>query len=174
MTEVDERQALLDMANDGRTAELQSTLLQMLAGEGMDPAARALLAQTLTSRAERSGDDDEDNEDVDLEQRLDRSERRRRAIRTLRRRFAAMQDELEELRDRNEQFAAAVGACYRCWGRDPGCEVCDGRGRPGSGPLDRRLHDELVAPALRPAPSPSPLAPDSIVGPRGEERGRSK
>jgi hypothetical protein len=169
MTEVDQHQALLGMAASGRTDELQSAMLQMLGSEGMDPTTRALLAQSLTpSSGGGEGDDDDDVDDLD--QSLDRSERRRRAIRTLRRRFADLENELDELRDRNERFAAAVGACYRCWGEDRRCRVCGGRGRPGSQPRDRELFGELVAPALWTVRPDSPQAPDGAAGQPVEER----
>jgi hypothetical protein len=167
MTEIDQ-QALLGMAANGRTEELQSAMLQLLGSEGIDPTTRALLAQSLAPSG--SGDRD-DGDDVDeLDQTLDRSERRRRAIRTLRRRFADLQDELDELRDRNERFAAAVGACYRCWGEDRRCGLCRGRGRPGSEPRDRELFGQLVAPALWTVRPASPQAPDrGAVQPVEEE-----
>jgi hypothetical protein len=33
-------------------------------------------------------------------------------------------EELEELWERNEMLAAALGACAQCWGGDPGCPNC--------------------------------------------------
>jgi hypothetical protein len=168
MTEVDQRQALLDMAVGGRTEELQSALLQMLDAEGMDPTARALLSQSLAPSPTPPTDDDDAAE---LDESLDRSERRRRAIRTLRRRFADLQDELDDLRDRNERFAAALGACYRCWGEDRNCGLCRGRGRPGSRALDQESFDELVVPALRSARPANPPGPDRTVGHGGSKGG---
>jgi hypothetical protein len=169
MSEVDQRQALLDMAMGGRTEELQSALLQMLGAEGMDPMARTLLTQSLASPSVPATDDDDD--DAEFEESLDRSERRRRAIRTLRRRFADLQDELDELRDRNERFAAALGACYRCWGKDRGCGLCGGTGRPGSRAPDRKSFDELVVPALRSARRANPPGPDRTLGHAGSKGG---
>lgn len=75
--------------------------------------------------------------------------RRRRALWLLRERFADMQVELAELRERNEALAAALGACARCWGVDPGCEVCAGRGVPGSRLPQAPLFAHFVAPAVR-------------------------
>ncbi len=40
--------------------------------------------------------------------------------------------ELEELRERNEALAAALGACFACWGTDIFCTHCGGEGRPGA------------------------------------------
>jgi hypothetical protein len=59
--------------------------------------------------------------------------------------------ELEELRERNDVLAAALGACHLCWGEDPGCPACGGLGRPGAAPPDRQLFARLVAPAVQAA-----------------------
>jgi hypothetical protein len=57
--------------------------------------------------------------------------------------------ELEELRARVATLADALGACRRCWGEDPYCAVCRGRGRPGGRASDPLLFDVWVAPAVR-------------------------
>jgi hypothetical protein len=57
--------------------------------------------------------------------------------------------ELGVLRHRNDALAAALGACYLCWGEDPGCPTCAGRGSPGWASLDPHAYRRLVAPAVR-------------------------
>ncbi len=57
--------------------------------------------------------------------------------------------ELQELRERNDTLAAALGACYLCWGEDSACSHCRGRGRPGYTIPDKELFIEWVAPAVR-------------------------
>jgi hypothetical protein len=44
--------------------------------------------------------------------------------------------------------AAALGACYLCWGDDPGCEYCAGHGTPGWIEPDPELFELYVEPAL--------------------------
>jgi hypothetical protein len=66
-----------------------------------------------------------------------------------RRRLTALELEVERLQAINETLAAALGACPVCWGDDPGCRVCHGRGGPGSRRPDRELFARLVTPALR-------------------------
>ena len=56
--------------------------------------------------------------------------------------------ELALLRERNDLFAAAVGACCLCWGQDLGCRSCRGRGGPGFSMPDEALFQEYVAPAI--------------------------
>lgn len=57
-------------------------------------------------------------------------------------------NELEELRQRNDILADALGACYLCWGDDFNCPECNGQGRPGAAPPDRALFVEWIGPAL--------------------------
>jgi hypothetical protein len=57
--------------------------------------------------------------------------------------------EIEVLRERLDRCAAALGACGVCWGMDPSCRACRGRGRPGFALPDDALFDELVLPAVR-------------------------
>lgn len=57
--------------------------------------------------------------------------------------------ELEELRLRTRTLADALGACARCWGEDPDCPVCRGRGHPGGRAPDPELFDYWVAPVAR-------------------------
>jgi hypothetical protein len=69
--------------------------------------------------------------------------------RTLRRRLEHLEPELERLQEINDTLAAALGACEVCWGDDPDCETCRGRGGPGSLLPDRALCERLVMPAVR-------------------------
>jgi hypothetical protein len=54
----------------------------------------------------------------------------------------------DELLDRNNALAAAVGACD-CWGEDRDCAFCDGQGTPGWVRPDGELFAEYVDPAVR-------------------------
>jgi hypothetical protein len=67
----------------------------------------------------------------------------------LRRRLMELELEVDRLQEINETLAAALGACPVCWGDDPGCGVCHGRGGPGSLRPDRELFERLVTPAQR-------------------------
>jgi hypothetical protein len=57
--------------------------------------------------------------------------------------------ELKELRSRCDDLASALGACPFCWGKDPKCRACKGRGHPGFSVPDRKLFVEFVLPAVR-------------------------
>ena len=98
-------------------------------GQDGDADPTALLTQYLLQR--QTADDDETDDDED--DVLTSPERA----------------ELEDLRRRNEIFAAAVGACEICWGDDPACPICWGDGRPGWAEPNRGLFAEVAGPALR-------------------------
>lgn len=57
--------------------------------------------------------------------------------------------ELEVLRARNDALAAALGACSLCFGDDPLCDRCFGRGMPGSLPPKPKAFRKYVLPAFR-------------------------
>jgi hypothetical protein len=60
----------------------------------------------------------------------------------------ALLKEVQELRCRNDELAAALGACYLCWGEQSGCLICAGRGIPGSSPPELSAYIRYVAPAI--------------------------
>jgi hypothetical protein len=114
--------------------QLQSLLVQALGpgasavlGQDVDADPTALLTQYLLQR--QTPDDEDGDEDDPLN--------------------AGERAELEDLRRRNEIFAAAVGACEVCWGDDPACPICGGEGRPGWAEPSRGLFAEVAGPALR-------------------------
>lgn len=67
----------------------------------------------------------------------------------LRERVEGMLAEIKALRDRNDVFAAAVGACCLCWGQDLECRSCRGRGGPGFCIPDEGFFEEFVLPAIQ-------------------------
>lgn len=48
----------------------------------------------------------------------------------------------------NDLLAGAVGACPECWGEEPDCKQCHGRGHPGTLAIDRTSFESIVLPAL--------------------------
>ena len=71
------------------------------------------------------------------------------AMRELRCQVESMFAELKTLRERTDALASALGACCLCWGQDPECRFCHGRGTPGFALPDESLLAELVLPAIR-------------------------
>lgn len=91
---------------------------------------------------------------------------------------SAMEQELGTLRARNDALAAALGACYLCFGEHENCLACRGQGNPGSwrsdpdafrryvAPVLRRVHRETLAGVPRnPSPSPAPAGAPSQSSP---------
>lgn len=70
-------------------------------------------------------------------------------ISELRRLADDLSAEVASLRTSLDAVAAALGACPGCWGEDPSCRWCRGRGRPGSMAPDPDGFELLVLPAVR-------------------------
>lgn len=107
--------------------------------------ARMLAGRTTESSSEKETTPDEETDELS-KQRLQRLSQ---AVRHLRRKCDSLQIEVEELQLRNDAMAAAVGACYLCWGENPMCEVCSGQGTPGRFPINASAFAEFVLPAIR-------------------------
>jgi len=70
------------------------------------------------------------------------------AIKDLKQTARDLLSEVEALRDRADQLAAALGACCACWGEDVSCRMCRGRGAPGFTLPDEALFEHYVLPAV--------------------------
>jgi hypothetical protein len=65
-----------------------------------------------------------------------------------RRKLRRVLAELHEAQAIGDTLAAALGACYLCWGEDPHCEHCGGAGHSGWCEPDAEQFAAFVAPAL--------------------------
>jgi len=136
----DVRARLLEMLVSGKgTGDLREMVAQQA---NSNPQLQALL-QMMARREAPAGEEAVDASPPDPDHT-----RRRRAER-LREKLDDMREELEELRERNELCAAALGACFACWGTDEDCPECAGRGRTGWRVPDRELFQRMVVPAVR-------------------------
>jgi hypothetical protein len=150
----DMNQLLMNMLSGQSSAE------ELLGGSDLDPVSRMILSQSLATGNNQGSDED----DTDPEEEEDYTlSRRSRAIQRLRTRFVKMrqqiedmQQQIEEMEVRNDELAAALGACYLCWGEDPECPECQGKGHPGSVMPDRELFREWVLPAVKAAQAAKP------------------
>lgn len=97
---------------------------------------------------------------------------------------AAAREELSELHSQTETLrlrldglSAALGACPSCWGEDPHCRLCRGRGAPGFLPPDETAFGLYVIPAVRalrrerPVLAPHRAAPAPEGAPHDDVRG---
>ena len=150
-------EALAAQAGGGGGINVQELLLSQLGitDDDADPAMNLIaryLAQSQTEQVESgTSSDDEGEEDSGSPSELDkaRAEERARSLQRLRQTMEHMYKELEALRERNDNLAAALGACYLCWGEDLDCPVCRGTGHPGSSMPDKSLLVQLVAPVMQ-------------------------
>lgn len=133
------------------------SMSEMLAQLGESDPRMALLAKYFAQRETEQHDADDDAEDGSFE-----PEEKRESLAQLQRMMKRLYAELEDLRERNDSLAAALGACYLCWGENPACEFCAGTGSPGSNAPDEVLLSHYVTPAIRRLrPSPKPAPPSS-------------
>lgn len=109
------------------------------------------IAQLLAQREEQLQKDlaRQEQEEQQREEEAGRLEERRERAGALRHLVDEMAADLDTLRTRLDDLAAALGACPGCWGEDPSCRWCRGRGGPGFMPPDPDGFDHLVMPAVR-------------------------
>lgn len=152
----DIRSRLLEaLASPDGTGTLPIEDLLMQLGEA-NPTVR-LIAKILARpqlqelESKTPTEDKMDMEPVQSSSELDETKMRAsemsRTVHQLRQKVDSMFRELAELRNRNDALAMALGACHLCWGDDPECEMCHGRGRTGSTIPDKKLFTEFAGPA---------------------------
>jgi hypothetical protein len=144
--------ALLQTISSGAT-DPTSLVLSQLGGLAQDNPGLAMLLGLLgrhTSGKEAEARPKEDDEDAQLAaQRAESAQRETaRHLSELKETIKDLYAELKILRERNDRVAAAVGACYVCFGSDPFCEECGGRGSPGSRLSEPAAYREYVLPAV--------------------------
>jgi len=174
-------------AISGGAGDPLSLIMSQIGAQAPDNPVMAVLSRLLDQRravADEAASQARDAAAADAAAEAERElEERERALQALRETVEKAYAELEALRARNDALAAALGACYLCFGTDPQCEVCRGRGRPGSRPPEPVAYRRYVLPAMQrvraiqaggqPTPSRNPLPPAASpdgLPPRGETR----
>lgn len=136
---------ILAPALAGGGSSLQELLLSQL--DTSDPTT-ALLVQFMAnqSQGDSKSSDDDDEDDESPRQRLRKLSS---AFRQLRNKHESLQAEVKEFQMRNDTLAAALGACYLCWGEYSNCDICQGNGSAGYFPIEMQAFSEMVLPAVR-------------------------
>ncbi|MGG6270335.1 hypothetical protein ACQ4M3_36370 [Leptolyngbya sp. AN03gr2] len=130
----------------------QSSVEELLNENGdLDPMTRMLVSQAFSNNESEENEDELDPEDNDRQSRRRTVDRLRARFERMQRTIEEMQWQLEELETQNDQLAAALGACYLCWGQDADCPECRGRGKPGSILPERSMFRKWILPAVRTA-----------------------
>ena len=148
-------------------SELTAALQQHLSGAGLpetlsqlagDDPRLAQVAQLLTLRQQQEAemrDAENASEGNSLAQAQEelaraREEKERLEQAALTQRYIdELTVELKRVQDTIEHVAGALGACPVCLGQDRDCELCHGRGTPGSLPPDSEDFHNVVLPAVR-------------------------
>ena len=143
-------------ASGGALPSAQELLNQL---ESTDPTV-GLLAKYLAARQSSESESSSEEEAIEVEgeaiytaevqsEVVEQFERLAQVVQRLGEHVTKLRAELDQLREVNDALAAALGACYLCWGKDAGCPVCHGTGGPGTAMPDMRLFAQFVAPTLR-------------------------
>jgi hypothetical protein len=140
-----------------------AALIKAIAGGGVDPVYALLsqlgtqpdnpmasvLAALLQARRPAVEADRVTASDQTLgEEAITAQRERERALTELNETVTRLYGELETLRQRNDEVAAGVGACFLCFGSDPLCPECGGRGRPGAKLPEPGAYRKYVLPAV--------------------------
>jgi hypothetical protein len=115
---------------------LMEQLAARLAGGSQDPLVGALVTSMMEGQG---GEEDQDDERERREQTA--VARMKASIRRLRADLRAANEMLRIISD-------VFGACELCWGEDPSCPRCRGKGQPGSAFPVREDVLRWVEPAL--------------------------
>jgi hypothetical protein len=116
-----------------------------------DPRINLLMKYLATRQSEANQDEPprtSDDAETDESPRAPSQMRRPDTSVSARKRMQ-MESELNMLRERCDTLAAALGACYLCWGTVEGCPACHGLGSPGEALPDALLFREWILPAVQ-------------------------
>jgi hypothetical protein len=175
---------MLSRLRNSSGADLQQNVRDLLSKVGSSNPIAGLLASQLT-QAKTAGAEHqppvieaevEASTPMSTEEHVQANED---VLRELRHQVESMFTELKALRERTDALASALGACCLCWGQDPECRFCHGRGAPGFAMPDESLLAELVLPAIRIlqahrvrsaafSPKPQPHNPETGMPAQGE------
>lgn len=163
------RSMLMEMLTNRSGLANGLNMQEVLSRMGQSGANADLIAQYLTKSQAVTTEDDAEVLDVEFEEDDDdtlsdfdepvlprepiilQAEKatRSRVSEKLRAKIDGLMAELNEMRARNDTLAAALGACYLCWGANPTCQVCRGKGRPGAAIPDQKLFEQVVMPVVK-------------------------
>lgn len=127
----------------GNPQNMMSKLFEQL---GSDDPTMAMMLQMMQSQQQAAAGADEDPVAIskELEVRLSETEEELARVRAdAKRLLAAHRISVERL----SELSAALGACGLCWGEDPDCLGCRGRGHIGMIRPDTEIRARLLGPA---------------------------
>jgi hypothetical protein len=139
-------------SNPSSALDIQELLAQQASTNPMAAMLAKHLAEQKASASSSPVIDVEASEEAPLSKDQEaaiQNEQTSAELSELRQNVKDMCAELKLLRNRNDELAAAVGACCLCWGQNLECRSCRGRGGPGFCIPDETLFEEFVLPAVQ-------------------------
>lgn len=122
----------------------QAMMSNLMEQMGQNDPAMMMMMQMMQNQQSTGDDEDEVQTAKELEVRLSETERELGIVRAeAKKLLAAHRGAIERLGD----LSAALGACGICWGDDPDCAGCHGRGHIGMIRPDLQIRARLLGPA---------------------------
>ena len=84
--------------------------------------------------------------DVELHERINKLKQINKKLFTI---IEGLKQQLEFELLQNDDLALAIGACTECFGDNPDCPDCFGKGKPGSAVPDFILFNKYINPAIQ-------------------------
>ena len=131
---------MLDAAPPGAPQD-PAAMIRELAGS--DPRMAMLMQMLQPKPVPEPAIDERDEVIASLSERLDETEAKLDRVTRIAKRLHEAHGRAAA---RLGELAAALGACGVCWGDDPGCAACRGRGKPGMTRPDFELRARLLGP----------------------------
>jgi hypothetical protein len=141
--------ARMSPSNPSSALDIQELLAQQASTNPMAAMLAKHLAEQKANASSSPVIDVEASEEAPLSKDQEAAIQTSAELSELRQNVKDMCAELKLLRNRNDELAAAVGACCLCWGQNLECRSCRGRGGPGFCMPDETLFEEFVLPAVQ-------------------------
>lgn len=148
--------AMMAALGGGQQVDPLTLLRTQLGADAASNPQAAMIMQLLEQRAQataaaqaeaQAGSGEE--EELEAAAAAALAEQKRLDLEALQETIEQVYAELDVLRTRNDILAQALGACYLCFGEDPQCAECRGRGRPGGRAPEPAAFKHYLLPALR-------------------------
>ena len=108
-----------------------NTLLGQIESTRPDLAQPLALIRQFQKEKEDQKQVDSDVDSEKLEKLAALFEKQRSINKNLLHQYHKLEHNCGMLMDQLDEIAEAIGACPRCWGADPDCSYCLGKGKPG-------------------------------------------
>jgi hypothetical protein len=133
----------------GGNADPVSLILSQLGGQTSDNPAFSMLKGMLEQRRQSATVETTSEDCESVAASSEAARQHELHLQELKDTVEKVYAELEALRARNDTLAAALGACFLCFGAEASCVECAGRGYAGARMPELSAYREFVLPAVR-------------------------